>query len=104
IEWVIKRVDPAPETAAVQPAAASNNQETSARQQPNGTTEDNRLEYQLRASIAMVQEGKNGARPPEGHGLALAPAPQEPPKTQLEHALMSAIAAAAGADMCRARV
>jgi len=104
IEWVIKRVDPAPETAAVQPAAASNNQETSSLQQPNGTTEDNRLEHQLRASIAMVREGKNGTLPSEGHGLALAPAPQERPKTQLEHALITAIAAAAAAERYAAEI
>jgi hypothetical protein len=95
IEWVIKRVDPANETAAVQPAAASNHQKTSARQQPHGTTEDNRLEHQLRASIAMVQETKNGHLPPP---------PQDRPKTQLEHALITAIAAAAAAEKYAAEI
>ena len=103
IEWEVKRVDPAPETVGVQPAA-SNNQAHTTTLQPNGNTEDNRLEHQLRASIAMVQEGKNGGRPPEGHGLTLAAAPQDRPKTQLEHALITAIAAASAAEKYAAEI
>ncbi|HXI68331.1 MAG TPA: hypothetical protein VNH41_10350 [Steroidobacteraceae bacterium] len=98
IEWVVKRVDPAPETAAVQPAAASNHQASHAVRHDNtanSSTEDNRLEHQLRASIAMVQEQKNGH---------LAPAPQDRPHTQLESALITAIAAASAAEKYAAEI
>jgi hypothetical protein len=82
IEWVVKRVDPAPETAAASPAAASNHQETQHNNTANGST----------AKLAVI----NGN--PQGQADEAALAAKIGVATQLADALKTAIAAAAAAE------
>jgi hypothetical protein len=82
IEWQVKRVNPAPETAAASPAAASNHQEMQHNNTANGST----------AKLAVI----NGN--PQGQAEEAAIAAKIGVATQLADALKTAIAAAAAAE------